>query len=112
MFVIYDDCLNTTPKCIAAAERCAAGCGTSGDKEKEKCAALARDCADAGRLVEMLMLRGSKFAPDACALHALTCDALADHAAKWPNDACCKEAMNAARACATACRACSTRGAA
>jgi len=112
MFVIYDDCLNTTPKCIAAAERCAASCGTSGDKEREKCAALARDCADAGRLVEMLMLRGSRFAPEACALHGLTCDALADQCAKWPNDACCKEAMNAARACAIACRACSAKGAA
>lgn len=112
MFVIYDDCLNTTPKCIAAAERCAAVCGTSGDKEREKCAVLARDCADVGRLVEMLMLRGSHYAPDACALHALTCDSFADYCAKWPNDSCCKEAMNTARACAAACRACATKGAA
>ena len=36
----------------------------------------------------------------------------ADYCAKWPNDSCCKEAMNAARACAVACRACSIKGAA
>jgi hypothetical protein len=50
MFVIYNDCLNTTPKCIAAAERCAAICGTSGDKERERCAVLALECEDVVRL--------------------------------------------------------------
>jgi hypothetical protein len=111
MFVIYDDCLNTTPKCIAAAERCVAGCGMSGDPERERCAVLARDCADVGRLVEMLMLRGSPYAADACALHARTCDALADYCAKWPDEPCCKEAMTTAQACADACRACSKKAA-
>ena len=112
MKIIYDDCLHTTPKCIAAAERCAAMCGTSGNAERERCAVLARDCADVGRLVEALMLRGSRYASDACALHAVTCDAFADYCAKWPNESCCKEAMTAARACAVACRACSTKEAA
>lgn len=106
MKVLYDNCLTTTPACIAAAERCAACCGTSGDVERERCAALARDCADVGRLVEALMLRNSAFAADACALHALTCDAFADFCAKWPKEACCREASVAARACASACRAC------
>lgn len=112
MFVIYDQCLDTTAKCIAAAERCASICGTSGDRERERCATLGRDCADVGRLVETLMLRGSGYAPDACALHAVTCDAFADYCAKWPTESCCKEAMMAARACAAECRACSRKGAA
>ena len=112
MIILYDDCLDTTSKCIAAAERCAATCGTSGDAERERCAVLARDCADVGRLVEALMLRRSPYAPDACALHAVTCDAFADYCAKWPNEACCREAMIAARACAVACRACGTKEAA
>jgi hypothetical protein len=112
MIVLYNDCLETTPKCIAAAERCAATCGTSGDAERERCAVLARDCADVGRLVETLMLRRSSYAPDACALHAVTCDAFADYCAKWPNETCCREAMIAARACAVTCRACATRDAA
>ena len=71
MIVLYDDCLDTTAKCIAAAERCAAICGTSGDAERERCAVLGRDCADVGRLVETLMLRRSPYAPDACTLHAV-----------------------------------------
>jgi hypothetical protein len=112
MFVIYDDCLNTTSQCIAAAERCISICWTSGDRERERCAVLGRDCADVGRLVEALMLRGSDYAPDACALHAVACDAFADYCAKWPNESCCKEAMTAARACAEACRACSRKDAA
>jgi hypothetical protein len=112
MIVLYDNCLNTTSKCIAAAERCAAICGTSGDSERVRCAVLARDCADVGRLVELLMLRTSPYAPQACALHAVTCDDFADYCARWPHEYCCKEAMNAARACAAACRACSTREAA
>jgi hypothetical protein len=112
MNIIYDDCLATTQKCIAAAERCARICGTSGEAERERCAVLARDCADVGRLVEALMLRASPYAPDACALHAVTCDAFADYSARWPNESCCKEAMMAARACAVACRACATKEAA
>src|SRR5262245_1885042 len=91
MKVIYDNCLETTPRCIAAAERCASVCGTAGDPERERCAVLARDCAEVGRLVETLMLRRSPYASEACALHALACDAFADICAKWPNDACCKE---------------------
>ena len=109
MIVLYDSCLETTAKCIATAERCAATCGTSGNGERERCAVLGRDCADVGRLVETLMLRRSPYAPDACALHAVTCDAFADYCAKWPNEACCKEAMIAARKCAEACRACGTK---
>jgi hypothetical protein len=87
-------------------------CGTSGNAERERCAVLARDCAEVGRLVETLMLRGSTFAAGACALHAETCDAFADYCAKWPEEACCKEAMTAARACAVACRSCVTSEAA
>jgi hypothetical protein len=112
MIVLYNDCLETTAKCIAAAERCAMICGTSGDAERERCAVLGRDCADVGRLVEMLMLRDSPYGPDACALHAVTCDAFADYCAKWPNEACCQEAMTAARACAVTCRSCATKEAA
>ena len=106
MIIVYDDCVSTTQKCIAAAERCAASCGTSGNAVRERCAVFAHDCADAGRLVEAFMLRGSAFASQACALHAVTCDALADECAKCGNETCCKEAMIAARACAVACRAC------
>jgi hypothetical protein len=112
MSVAYEQCIDTTTRCIAAAERCVAMCGTSGDAERERCAALGRDCADVGRLVEALMLRQSPYAADACGLHAVTCDAFADYCAKWPNESCCKEAMNAARACARACRSCATREAA
>ena len=106
--MVYDNCLETTLKCIAAAERCAVICGTSGDTERERCAVLARDCADIGRLVESLMQRASPYAPDACAVHAVSCDAFADYCARWPNESCCQEAMIAARACAIACRSCST----
>jgi hypothetical protein len=108
----YDTCLETTTKCIAAVERCAAICGTSGNKHRERCAMCDKDCADAGRLVEALMLRGSEFAGDACALHAETCDAVVECCAEFPEETCCVEAMNAARACAEACRACTTREAA
>jgi hypothetical protein len=104
MAATYEVCLGTTTKTIAAAERCAAICGTSGDKERERCAVLGHDCADVGRLVEALMLRQSPYASEACALHAVTCDAFADYCAKWPNEACCREAMEAARECAAACR--------
>jgi hypothetical protein len=112
MKILYDDCLNTTRKCISAAEQCASVCRTSGDAERERCATLARDCADIGRLVEVFMLRASPFAPQACGLHAVTCDALAEYAAKWPGESCCREALAAARACAVACRACATKAAA
>jgi len=112
MIALYNDCLKTTAECIAAAERCAACCGTSGDTERERCAVLGRDCADVGRLAETLMLRSGRFAADACLLHALTCDAFADYCAKWPNVACCAEAMTAARACAVACRSCARKEAA
>ena len=112
MSVPYDDCLDTTNRCIAAAERCVAMCGTSGDAERECCAVLGRDCADVGRLVAALMLRRSPYAAAACVLHATTCDAFADDCAKWPAEACCKEAMIAARACAVACRICGNREAA
>jgi hypothetical protein len=108
----YDKCLRTTTRCVAAAERCAAICGTSGDVERERCAMLGHDCSEVGRLVEALMLRGSSFVAEACGLHAITCDALADYCAKWPNEACCREAMTAARECAVACRACETQEAA
>jgi hypothetical protein len=112
MTVSYDNCLRTTAQCTVAAERCAAVCGTSGDAERERCAVLGRDCADIGRLVEALMLRGSSYVPEACAIHAVACDAFADYCAKWPQQICCREAMIAARACAVACRACQTREAA
>jgi len=111
MIVLYNDCLHTTSTCIAATERCAAECGTSGNTTRERCALLARDCADVGRLVETLMLRQSPYADGACLLHARTCDAFADYCAKCPNEACCKEAMAAARACAAACRACASEAA-
>ena len=103
-----EQCLETTAKCNAAAERCVEVCGTFGDFERERCAMLGRDCADVGRLVEGLMQRSSPFMAEACALHASTCDALADFCEKWPDDACCHEAMVAARACARACRVCAT----
>jgi hypothetical protein len=106
------ECLNTTPRCTAAAERCIAACATSGDRERARCAVLGRDCADLGRLVEALMQRDSPYVPDACALHAKACDAFADACAKWPMEACCHDAMVAARACSVACRVCATRRAA
>jgi hypothetical protein len=112
MKIIYEDCLLTTANCISAAERCIATCGTSGDRERERCAVLGRDCADVGRLVQALMLRASPYAGEACALHAVTCDAFADYCARWPKESCCREAMIAARACADACRACATKEAA
>jgi hypothetical protein len=64
---------------------------------------LGRECADVGRLAEALLLRHSPTAAAVCALHAATCDAFADHCAKWRKKACCKAAMVAARECATAC---------
>ena len=106
------DCLATTARCNAAAERCIAACATSGDPERERCAVLGRDCADVGRLVEALMQRDSPYVRDACALHAATCDAFAEYCAKWPKEACCHDAMIAARACSVACRVCATSRAA
>ena len=112
MVAVYVACLETTSDCIAAAERCAVMCGTSGDEARERCAVFAHDCADVGRLVEALMLRRSPYAENACLLHATACDDFADYCAQWPNEACCRDAMNAARACAVACRACSVKEAA
>ena len=109
---VYHDCLRATSKCVATAERCAAVCGSSGDAQHERCAMLARDCADVGRLVVALILRQSPHAASACLLHAETCDAFADSCAKWPNDACCRDAMKAALACAVACRSCRSMAAA
>ena len=112
MATAYITCLETTSDCAAAAERCAAACGTSGDAERERCALCARDCADVGRLVEALMLRRSPYAEAACLLQATACDDFADCCVLWPDEACCRDAMHAARACAAACRACAVREAA
>ena len=99
-----DRCVEALGRCTTAAERCAACCGTSGDVERERCAELGRDCAEVGRLAEALLARNSPYAAELCALHAATCDALADYCAKWRKKACCKAAMLAARECASACR--------
>ena len=107
-----DTCLETTTRCVATAERCVTECGTSGDVERERCAVLGRDCADIGRLVESLMLRNSPYVAEACALHAASCDAFADYCARMLQYSCCNEAMNAARACAKACRTCASKVAA
>jgi hypothetical protein len=105
MGAVYIGCLETTSDCIAAAERCGVTCGTSGNVERERCALVAHDCADIGRLVETLMLRHSRYAGDTCLLHATACDDFADYCAKWPHADCCRDARRAARACAAACRA-------
>jgi hypothetical protein len=97
-------CLATTVKCLEACEACFVECGTSGDREREKCAALARDCADLAALSLALMSRGSAYADDLCALHARACQACADTCAKFPEHACCVECMAACRACAAECR--------
>ena len=112
MPIAVDTCIVTTTECVAAAERCVSECGTSGDTERERCAVLGRDCADIGRLVEALMLRQSPYVAEACALYAVSCDAFADFCAKMLQHKCCKDAMDAARACAKACRACATTAAA
>jgi len=104
MGVYQDRSFEAIGTCTAAAERCAACCGTSADVERERCAVLGRDCADVGRLAEALVLRNSRYAAEACTLHATTCEAFADYCAKWPKENCCKAAMLAARACARACR--------
>jgi hypothetical protein len=106
MATAVDICIDTTTGCIAAAERCVSECGTSGDADRERCAVLGRDCADIGRLVEGLMLRNSRYLGDACDLHAQSCEAFADKCATMLEHQCCKEAMEAARNCAKACRAC------
>ena len=106
MVAVYIGCLETTSDCIAAAERCAVTCGTSGKEKRERCALVAHDCADIGRLVETLMLRHSRYASDACRLHATACDDFADCCAQWPHVDCCRDAQKAARACAVACRTC------
>jgi|SRR5687768_9437852 hypothetical protein len=112
MLTAIDTCIDITTKCVAEAERCVSECGTSGDAERERCAVLGRDCADIGRLVESLMLRESPYVAEACALHATSCDAFADYCAKMLQYECCRKAMDAARACAKACRECATKVAA
>lgn len=104
MSFYQDKCVEAIAVCTAAAERCAACCGTSGNLKREQCALLGRDCADVGRLAQALLLRDSPYAAEACALHAETCDAYADYCEKWPKKACCRSALLAARACASACR--------
>jgi hypothetical protein len=99
-------CLGTTVRCIEACERCAAECGTSGNPEREKCAAVARDCADIASLSMALMSRGSQYYDEICQVHAKACDACAAICAKFPEHACCVECAKACRACAEECRAC------
>lgn len=98
-------CVETTVRCIEAGERCAVECGTSGNAEREKCAALAHDCAGIASLSLTLMSRGSRYADAICAVHAQACEACAEMCAKFPQYACCVECMNACRACAKQCRA-------
>jgi hypothetical protein len=106
MVAVYIGCLASTSDCIAAAERCAVACGTSGKAERGRCALFAHDCAAIGRLVETLMLRHGRYASDACRLLATACDDFADLCAQWPHADCCRDAQKAARACAAACRTC------
>jgi hypothetical protein len=101
---VFAPCVNTTVRCIEACERCAAECGTSGNAEREKCAAVARDCADIASLSLNLMSRGSRYADAICAAHAEACKACAEICAKFPH-ACCLECMNACVACARECGA-------
>jgi hypothetical protein len=101
-----EHCQETTVRCIEACERCAVECGTSGDPAREKCALLARDCADIASLSLTLMARGSQFAADVCALHAKACEACAALCATFPQHACCRECADACRACAKECLAC------
>lgn len=95
-------CGDTTIRCIEACERCAAECATAGNAEREKCAALARDCADIASLSLSLMSRGSLYADAICAVHAQACEACAQMCAKF-TDPCCVECMNACQACAKEC---------
>jgi hypothetical protein len=97
-------CLDTTVKCIEACERCAVECGMSGDRNREKCAAIARDCADIAALSLAFMARGSRYADDLCALHAKACEACADICETMLENPCCVECMTACRACAAECR--------
>lgn len=98
-----EPCLDTTVRCIESCERCAAECGTSGDAEREKCAALARDCADIASLSLTLMSRGSRYADAICAVHADACEACAEMCGEFSHD-CCVECMKACEACAKECR--------
>jgi hypothetical protein len=102
----FEKCLKTTAACIVACERCATECSAAGDRAREKCAAIARDCADICRLAEALMVRGSAFAGLACALCEKSCNACAAECAKFPKDACCKACLEACRACAVECKGC------
>lgn len=99
-----EPCLTTTVECIEACEACARECGTSGDPEREKCAVLARDCADIASLSLALMARGSQYADAICRVHADACDACAAMCAKFQEHACCVDCLKACRACAAECR--------
>ena len=101
-----EPCVDTTVRCLEACERCAAECGLSGDREREKCAALARDCADIASLSLALMARGSAYADMLCGVHALACEACAEQCAKFPDCECCRNCVEACRACAVECKAC------
>jgi hypothetical protein len=101
-----DMCLDTTVRCIEACERCAVECGTSGDVAREKCALLARDCADIASLSLAMMSRGSQYYDEICEVHAKACDACVEMCARFPQHRCCVECLEACRACAETCRAC------
>ena len=99
---VAEPCVKTTVRCIEACEACSVECGTSGDAEREKCAAIARDCAAIGSLSLSLMSRGSRYADMICAAHAEACKACAEMCAKFPHD-CCIECRNACAECAKEC---------
>lgn len=98
----FEPCVATTIRCIEACESCVAECGTSGDAQREKCAAVARDCASIASLSLTLMSRGSDYADAICSAHALACRACAAICAKFSHQ-CCIECMNACLACANEC---------
>lgn len=99
---VVQPCVKTTVRCIEACEACSVECGTSGDAEREKCAAIARDCAAIGSLSLSLMARGSRYADMICAAHAEACKACAEICAKFPYN-CCTECGAACMACAKEC---------
>ena len=99
---IAEPCVKTTIRCIEACELCSAECGTSGDPGREKCAAVARDCAAIGSLSLSLMSRGSRYAEAICQAHGEACKACAEICAKFSH-ACCVECKDACIACAKEC---------
>lgn len=99
---IAEPCVKTTVRCIEKCEACSAECGTSGDADREKCAALARDCAAIGSLSLSLMSRGSRYAELICAAHAEACEACAQCCAKFQHN-CCIDCWGACAACAKEC---------